>query len=187
MRMTRMTALSPIFAILILSPLSANTFKAFKNSFDERVPKASIEKTLKAFHEKDPSLKSFLEKSVGLVIFPNIGKGGIGLGGAYGKGELRVDGKELGLVSVKQVSYGLQLGGQSFSQLVIFNTEEALKKFKKGSFEFGAQVSAVAADKGAGAEATFNQGIAVFTIAKGGLMYQASVGGQKFSYKAYQK
>ena len=122
-----------------------------------------------------------------MAIFPNIGKAGIGVGGAYGKGELRVKDKGIGLVSVKQVSYGLQLGGQAYSQIVVFNTEKALEKFKSGTFEFGAQVSAIAADKGAGAEANFNQGIAVFTLAKGGLMYQASVGGQKFSYKEYKK
>ena len=146
---------------------------------------------------------SFFDTAYGYAVFPNIGKGGVGIGGAYGKGRVYKHGKYVGDTSMKQLTVGLQLGGQAYSQIVFFEDERAFKEFTGGSFEFGAEASAVAITAAAGAKAGttgssagastdkkdakavggYRHGLATFTVAKGGLMYEASIGGQKFSYK----
>ena len=146
----------------------------------------------------------FFDGSHGFAIFPTIGKGGIGIGAAYGKGRVYVDGKHVGDTSVTQLSIGLQLGGQAYSQIIFFKDNRAFNEFSGGNFEFGAQASAVAITAGASASATttgatagasagkrdattvgkYYKGMAVFTVAKGGLMYEATIGGQKFGYNA---
>jgi len=147
--------------------------------------------------------RDFFNKSYGYALFPTVGKGGVGIGGAYGKGRVYVHGKPVGQTSVKQLTAGLQLGGQAYSQIVFFEDERAFKEFTRGDFEFGAEASAVAITAAASAKGTtagssvgvsgeqhhaknigrFNNGMATFTVAKGGLMYEASIGGQKFNYK----
>lgn len=134
------------------------------------------------FLSKDKDMNKFFGKSYGYVIFPNVGKGGIGVGGASGNGTVYEKGKIAGMARMTQVSIGLQLGGQSYSEVVFFETDKDLKRFKENNIEFSAQVSAVAAASGASANAKYVEGVAVFTIQKGGLMYEASVGGQKFKY-----
>lgn len=139
----------------------------------------------------------------GYAVFPTIGKGGIGVGAAHGSGRVYAQGKWVGNTSMNQLTVGLQLGGQAFSQIIFFQDERSLKEFTSGNFEFGAQASAVAITAGASASAgttggsagasggkkdaktagEYHKGMAVFTIAKGGLMYEAAIGGQKFSYK----
>jgi lipid-binding SYLF domain-containing protein len=158
--------------------------------------------TLTVFKQAGES-GTFFDKSYGYAVFPTIGKGGIGIGGAYGKGRVYEQGNYVGDTSMTQVSIGLQLGGQAYSQIIFFEDERAFKEFTGGNFEFGAEASAVAITAGASAQATttgssagasagkhdattkgskFNKGMAIFTVAKGGLMYEASVTGQKFSY-----
>jgi lipid-binding SYLF domain-containing protein len=147
---------------------------------------------------------SFFKKSVGYAVFPTVGKGGVGVGGAYGKGRLYHNGKHVGDTSMTQLSVGFQLGGEAFSEIIFFETEDALKKFTSGNFEFGAEAQAVAITAAAGAKASttgssaaasatqnkattagvYHDGMATFTVMKGGLMYEASLSGQKFSYKA---
>ncbi len=143
-----------------------------------------------------------LENAYGYAVFPTIGKGGAGVGGAYGNGRVYRHGKVIGDTSMSQVSVGFQLGGQAYSQIILFEDERALKEFTSGNFEFGADASAVAITAAAGAktgttgssagasggkkDATtkggYHNGMAVFTIAKGGLMYEATIAGQKFSF-----
>ena len=114
-------------------------------------------------------------------MFPSVGKGGFGIGGARGTGLLKgADGETLAVVTLTQLTIGFQAGGQAYSEFIFFEDDLALQNFIRGNYELGAQVSAVAVTAGASADAHFNDGIAVFTIAKGGLMYEASVGGQKF-------
>lgn len=145
---------------------------------------------------------TFFEKSYGYAVFPTIGKGGIGIGGAHGKGRVFVGGKHVGDARMTQVTVGFQLGGQTYSMIVFFQDERAFEEFTSGNFEFGAQATAVAITAGASAAATtagtsagasggkndattvgeYNKGLAVFTVAKGGLMYEASIGGAKFRY-----
>ena len=107
-----------------------------------------------------------------------------GIGGARGKGVLYENGAVTAVVTLSQLSIGFQWGGQAYSEFIFFETAAALADFKRGNYELGAQASAVAIKTGASADAEFNGGMAIFTQAKGGLMYEASVGGQKFKVEA---
>lgn len=139
--------------------------------------------TIALFKKTDPSLQKFFDASVGYAVFPGIGKGAMGIGGAHGKGLVYEKGKVVGEATLSQITVGFQLGGQSYAELIFFETEGALNDFKASQLAFSAQVSAVAAAEGASRNAKYQQGVAVFTIAKAGLMYEASVGGQKFKFK----
>lgn len=145
------------------------------------------QETVALFKKTDPGLSRFLEGSVGWAVFPTVGKGAIGIGGAHGSGVLFHGGKAVGTCSLTQVTVGFQFGGQAYSEMIFFESEKTLADFEKGNFALAAQVSAVAAAEGASANAKYQQGVAVFTIAKGGLMYEASVGGQKFSFEPFGK
>jgi len=139
------------------------------------------------FVSKDATLNPILSKASGYAIFPKVAKGALGIGAATGKGQLYETGndKPVGEVKLKQVTIGFQAGGQAYAELVLFEDKTSLDNFKKGNFEFSAQVSAVAVTAGASANAKYEKGVMVLTMAKGGLMYEASVGGQKFKFKAY--
>jgi lipid-binding SYLF domain-containing protein len=141
--------------------------------------------TVALFKKKDKSITKFFSSAAGWAVFPTVGKGAIGIGGAGGSGILFEKGKAVGEASLAQVTIGLQLGGQSYSEIVFFETEAAMNDFKNGNFALAAQVSAVAISAGAAANAAYQNGVAVFTATKGGLMYEASVGGQKFGYKPF--
>ncbi len=104
------------------------------------------------------------------------------MGGAYGRGELFEDGTVTGFCDLTQGTIGFQLGGQAYSELIFFENRGALLHFKSGNFAFAAQASAVAATAGASTDADYESGVIVFTMAKGGLMFEASIGGQKFSF-----
>jgi len=135
------------------------------------------------FKKRDPSLQTFFANAYAYAIFPAIGKGGMGVGGAYGSGMVYRGDKLIALTSMTQVSIGWQLGGESYSELIFFENAKAFEVFKKGDLKFSAQVSAVAATAGAGAKTSYANNMAVFTHIKGGLMYEASVGGQAFSFE----
>tara|TARA_Y100001968_G_scaffold40279_1_gene30600 strand:+ start:370 stop:981 length:612 start_codon:yes stop_codon:yes gene_type:complete len=132
-----------------------------------------------------PELKTYFKKAKGYAVFPNVGKGGIGIGGARGKGEVFRDGKVIGSTTLTNVSIGFQLGVQAFSQIIFFKDKRDLNRFIQGNFEFGASASAALINSGAAIETAYSNGIAVLTVSKGGLMYEASIGGQKFSYEPY--
>ena len=160
----------------------------WKPSSDKnRKDKKASDKTIKALNKfkKIPSLKTYFKKARGYAVFPNVGKGGIGIGGARGKGEVFEKGKVIGSTSLTQVSIGFQLGGQAFSQIIFFKDKKSLERFTEGNFEFGASASAALISEGANASADYSDGVAVLTFSKGGLMYEASIGGQKFSYEEY--
>ena len=145
------------------------------------------QETIAVFKKADPGLSRFFERSAGWAVFTTVGKGAIGIGGAHGSGVLFEGGKAVGSCTLTQVTIGFQLGGQAYSEIIFFESQKTLADFKKGSFALAAQVSAVAAAEGASANAKYQLGVAVFTIAKGGLMYEASVGGQKFSFEPFGK
>ncbi len=132
------------------------------------------------FKAKDPDIQKFFDTSSGYVVIPTVGKAGFGIGGARGKGVLYEDGEVTANVTLTQLSFGFQAGGQAYSEFIFFEDDVALADFKRGNYELGAQASAVAVTAGVSADAKFNGGMAIFTQAKGGLMYEASVGGQKF-------
>jgi lipid-binding SYLF domain-containing protein len=132
--------------------------------------------------EKSPAMQRYFDAAAGWVIIPTVGKGGIGIGGARGEGLLYDGGGNIiGEATMTQLTIGFQWGGQAYSQFMFFENQAALDKFKQGNYELGAQASAVAVTAGASVDAGFINGVAIFTYAKGGLMYEASVGGQKFS------
>jgi lipid-binding SYLF domain-containing protein len=136
-----------------------------------------------ALKKADPSLKKFFEQSAGYAVFPSVGKGGLVVGGAGGSGIVFEHGKAVGTTTLSQVTIGAQVGGQAYYEIIFFETAETLAAFKKGEWTMAAQVSAVMLQSGASADAKYKEGVAVFTLSKGGAMAEASVGGQKFSYK----
>jgi lipid-binding SYLF domain-containing protein len=160
--------------------------------------------TINVFRKAQESGR-FFAHAHGYAVFPTIGKGGAGIGGAYGKGRVYEKGKVIGDATMTQVSIGLQLGGQGYSEIVFFEDAAALKRFTAGDFQFGAEASAVALTAGANAQAgqggataaasldknkakavgAYHDGMAVFTIAKGGLMYEVAVAGQKYGFKRH--
>jgi lipid-binding SYLF domain-containing protein len=170
--------------------------------FPTYVAADDYQKAAKVFRDS-PVVAPFFKKSYGYAVFPTIGKGGIGIGGAYGKGQVYVGEKLTGKSSMAQLTIGFQLGGQAYSQIIFFEDKRAYDEFTSGNFEFGVGASAVAITAGAQAQAgttgagasaspggtagsqakiDYHKGMAVFTRAKGGLMYEASIGGQKFSF-----
>ena len=130
-------------------------------------------------------LKPYFKEAAGYAVFPNIAKAGLGIGGARGNGEVFEDGKVIGSTTVTQLSFGFQLGGQAFSQIIFFQNKRDLDRFTDGNFEFGASASAALITEGANASVDYTNGVAVMTFSKGGLMYEASIGGQKFTFKGY--
>jgi len=120
----------------------------------------------------------------GSAVFPKIGKGGAGVGGAYGKGVLYRDGQIVGYCDMSQASIGLQLGAQTYTEIICFEDQKSFDRFKTGNFTFDAQATAVALKSGAGANAKYSNGVAVFTMDEAGLMFEAAIGGQKFAYQA---
>jgi lipid-binding SYLF domain-containing protein len=182
-----------IYAVLVLLAIAPAIARASD---------ADYQKTIDTFHKATES-GQFFDNAFGYAVFPNIGKGGIGIGGAYGKGRVYQGGAWVGECSLKQATIGFQLGGQAYRQIIFFEDAKSFDQFTSGNFEFGAEASAVAVTAGASAKANtagssaganvgttdvtnvgrYHKGMATFTIAKGGLMYEASLGGQKFSYK----
>jgi len=140
---------------------------------------------VKDFVHTDAAMQNLFSKAYGYVIFPNVGKGAIGVGGASGGGILYEGGKVVGKAQMTQITIGFQAGGQAYREVIFFQTKETLDRFKANKFEFSAQVSAIAAKSGAAAAGKYTDGVMIFTQQKGGLMYEASVGGQKFKYTAF--
>ncbi|MFV8325950.1 YSC84-related protein [Flavobacterium sp. ZS1P14] len=134
------------------------------------------------FVKSDPLMKGLFEKASGYVIFPNVGKGGIGVGGAVGNGVVYQNNKIIGMAKLTQLSIGFQAGGQAYREVIFFESKKELERFKGSRFEFSAQASAVAVTAGASANVKYTDGVMVFTMQKGGLMYEASIGGQKFKF-----
>jgi len=147
---------------------------------------------------------AFFQNSYAYAVFPDIGEGGLIVGGAFGKGQVYLGGQVVGDTTMKQLSVGFQAGGQDYSQIIFFQDKRSLDQFQSGKFEFSAGAKAIAITAAANAsagtngvtsgasggkrdaatEGAYNDGMAVFTIAKGGLMYAAALAGQKFTYKA---
>ena len=135
------------------------------------------------FKNADPSIEAFFNDAHGYAIFPEITKGAVGIGGAGGDGVVFEKGQAIGSSTMSQVTIGLQLGGQVYREAIFFKDQAALDNFKNGNYELAAAASAVAVKTGAAKSADYDQGVAIFTMAKGGLMFEAAVGGQKFTYE----
>lgn len=174
----------PLFLALLLTACS--TAPKSQEAKNELGSQAAL--VLEQAKKNDPNLVDILRNSVGFAVFPKVGKGAVGVGGAYGKGILyenvNMNGREVGFCDLTQASFGFQLGGQSYSEIIAFENWDAFNKFKSGKFAFDAQATAVAFNAGAGANMGYSHGVAVFTTNEKGLMYEASIGGQKFSYES---
>ena len=184
-------ALFPLLAIFLVGVYSG---PALADKYDDTI----------AVFKKSEAVQPFFKDSYGYAVFPTVGKAGIGIGGSYGTGQVYQGGKVTGETSLIKATIGFQLGGQAFSQMIFFQDKRAYDEFTSGEFEFDAAASAVAITAGvqakagtggatasatagpatgAQAKASYHKGMVVFIHAKGGLMYEASIGGQKFNFK----
>ncbi len=140
-------------------------------------------KAKEEFIKGDASMANLFKNSHGYVVFPNIGKGAAGVGGAAGWGTVYEKGKIIGTAHMTQLSVGAQAGGAVYREVIFFESKAALDRFTRSRFEFSAETSAIAVKAGASANANYRDGVVVFSQEKGGLLLDASLGGQKFSYR----
>jgi len=145
---------------------------------------AAADSTVAKARANDPTLGNLLNGAKAYAVYPTVGKGGFIASGAYGKGVLYENGVVTGYTDLTQAAIGATIGGQKYSEIVVFSSLDAIEQFKTGKLAFDAQATAVAVKSGAGANAKFNKGVAIFTMGEEGLMLEASVGGQRFSYLA---
>lgn len=183
-----MIVIAIVFALALSTPAIADNFN----------------NTIEIFKKSD-STQPFFKSAYGFAVFPTVGKAGIGIGGAYGKGQVYREGDITGETTLIKATIGFQLGGQAFSEIIFFEDKRAYDDYTSGNFEFDASASAVVITAGiqakagtegatAGASAgpatgtqaqtSYHKGMAVFVHIKGGLMYEASIGGQKFNFTA---
>lgn len=141
------------------------------------------QEALSGMIEKTPKLSTYKEKAYGYVVFPKVTKAGLGIGGAAGSGVVYQNHEAIGSSKLKQASIGLQAGGQQYSEVIFFENKKSFENFTKGKLKFDAQASAVAITAGASVDVAYQSGVAVFTHTLGGLMYEASIGGQHFTFK----
>jgi len=150
---------------------------------DQAVKQA--DQAIEELKRADPGLDRFFDHAAGYAVFPTVGKGAIGIGGAHGTGVLYENGVPTGQASITQLTVGLQLGGQAYTEVIFFKSKKVLKEFKKGEYAVAAELSAVVAASGASANAKYVDDVSIFTLSKGGAMAEASVGGQRFAYTAF--
>jgi lipid-binding SYLF domain-containing protein len=179
--------MKPLKTIMLAFSLLIVLLANAQNDQDKKIM-ADAENAKETLMAKDLGLglEKFFKNASGYAIFPNVGKGALVVGGASGNGVVYENGKMIGMTSLKKVSIGLQAGGQSLIEVIFFETDEALDKFKEANYEFSAEVSAVIANEGKSENANYDDGVVIFTFTKGGLMADASVGGQKFEYHPFK-
>ena len=153
-----------------------------KTEEDRAALDSKAQSTMDMMRAEDPSFGKFMDNAYAYAVYPAVGKGGFIAGGAYGKGEVFEQGRMIGYSDITQATIGAQIGGQSFAEVVVFENNAALERFKEKDYAFTAQVTAVAIKSGAAHNARFREGVAVFTYIKGGLMAEAAAGGQRFRF-----
>jgi lipid-binding SYLF domain-containing protein len=182
--MNTRTGLSALkFAVVLAALFIGNVVNAQTDKDKKIMSDVAVAKT--QFVATDGLMKNLFENAYAWVIFPNVGKGAIGVGGAAGNGIVYEGGSAIGSAKMKQVTVGFQFGGQAYREVIFFENKEALERFKQDNFEFSAQASAVAVKAGASTNVKYRDGVMIFTQEKGGLMYEASIGGQKFDFTAF--
>lgn len=172
-------------AFLLIGALSIWTSASGQTDKDDQKLVADSRDAAKEFVHTDSLMENLFRNAYGYVVFPSIGKGAFGVGGASGRGAVFEKSAVVGKAKMTQVTIGFQVGGQAYREVVFFQEKSSLDRFKENKVEFSAQVSAVAAKSGASGNAKYTDGILIFTQQKGGLMYEASVGGQKFKYTPF--
>ena len=163
--------------------MSSGCSTAPKTQAQKRSLVAEADAAVTSMVAKDPSLREFIDRAPGYAVFPDVGKAGAIVGGAYGRGIVYERGRPIGFTELNQGSIGAQVGAQSYSQLIVFENDAALNRLKAGDFDFGAEASAVALKAGAAKAATFQGGAAVFQHSRGGLMAAAALNGQKINFE----
>ena len=143
----------------------------------------SAQDAIAKFKNADPGIETFFNDAHGYAVFPEITKGALFIGGAAGDGTVFESGGSIGSSAMTQVTIGLQLGGQTYREVIFFKDKAALENFKRGNYEVAAGASAVAIKEGVSKTAAYDKGVAIFTMGTGGLMFEASIGGQKFSFE----
>jgi len=172
-----------VFLAFFAAGTLSSALSAFEPDITDKM-QLDVQLAILDIKKKDPGIESWFQNSAGYAVFPSIGKGGLIVGGAFGRGLVIVNEQIDGYTAMSQATIGLQLGGQKYAQFIFFKDETALNHFKRGNFELGAQASAVIIKAGASADAAYDQGVAIFSVPAGGLMLEGTVGGQRFSYEA---
>lgn len=168
-----------VFLVSFLLVAIATTGFSQKNDVDK------AKKTVAEFKETNSKISKFFDTAYGYAVFPGIGKGGLGVGGAAGKGTVFKGGTPVADAKMSQITVGFQAGGQKYAEVIFFENADAYNRFVGNEFEFAAQASAVALKSGASVDAKYTDGMLVFTMAIGGLMYEASIGGQRFKTEIF--
>jgi len=180
----RAPLLTVAFLGAVAISLGANVARAAQGSEADEVTEAR--KSVQMFQQQDPSLTGVLNKVPGYAVLPNIAKGAFGVGAAIGHGVVFEKGKPIGTAKLTKVTVGAQVGGQSYSELIVFQTQKALDDFKRGDFALAADASAVALSAGVSTNLKYSNGVGVITAGEKGLMYEAAVGGQRFKFEAFK-
>ncbi|MCM4161364.1 lipid-binding SYLF domain-containing protein [Antarcticibacterium flavum] len=176
------TSLKPLCLFFIF--LMTFTFVRAQDEREEFLKDVKEAKT--AFVQKDPAMSKLFASVEAYAIFPNVGKGAYIIGGAAGNGAVYQSGNLIGLAKLRQVDVGAQIGGQAYSQVLLFENEAAVNRFKQGKYEVAANASAVILEEGAASSINFRDGVAIVTLPKAGAMVEISVGGQKFEYQDFR-
>jgi len=180
--MKAITCMAVVVIVVAALLVGCATAPASRAEQDTLLAEASS--TMQQMRAQDPSLAELVRRGYGYAVFPKVTKGGLIVGGAHGQGVVYEQGRHIGYSDLSQASVGLQVGAQTFSELLVFEDKAALDRFKAGSLNFGADASAVVLESGVATNATFVDGVAVVVSPIGGAMLEASIGGQKFSYQA---
>ena len=177
------TRVATIAALLSVFLLSACASPGSGTPAQQNTLWQESEAAASRFKSRDPSMQRFFDTAAGHVIFPSVGKGGLWVGGAHGQGTVYEGQALIGHASLTQLTVGFQAGAQVYQEIIFFETQAALERFKRGKYEVAAQVGGVVVTVGASTTAEYQAGVVIFTLPRGGLMYEASVGGQKFVFR----
>lgn len=184
-KVNRTTSVAVLAAALAGASVALTACETAPKSQSERLQlQDDAQATIREFKAKDAGIQRFFDTAHAYAVFPEITKGGAIIGGAYGRGAVYQNGRFVGYADVSQGSIGAQLGGQAWRQIIFFESSREFDNFKRGNFAFSANASAVAADKGGAAAANYADGVVVFVLTSGGLMVDASLGGQNFDFEA---
>jgi lipid-binding SYLF domain-containing protein len=181
--MTRKVCNPVLAALFLIAMISSPTARAAADSKTDVDLQAAAQQAISDFKLKDPSLEKFFDGSVGYAVFPSVGQGGLVFGGAHGAGLVYEKGALIGKATVSKATVGAQIGGESYAEVIFFQTPEALQDFKESRLELSAGIGAVAAAEGAAQSVNYQQGVAVFTLPRSGFMARAAIGGQKFKFE----
>ena len=174
-------ALAPALAVLV--SLAVGCSSSPDTPQTRQTLRADAKAALDAMAAKDPGVRQFAERAQGYVVFPKVGKGAAVVGGASGRGVVYEKGAIVGYAQLKQASIGVQAGAQTYSELLVFENEAALGRLRSGKLTLGAEAAAYALEHGGGREYRYQNGVAIFTLPRGGVMAAAALSGQKITFK----